>query len=72
MLTRERAAYLWSKRGLQCTIPRSFAEKFECNPVLYEDGLTRNENDHVHIVWDTMDGSSCWQDAFHKIRKGKV
>ena len=71
MLTQTRAKYLWSIRGIQNSIPHAFAHKFECNPVLRDDGLTKNEDDHVNILWAEMNGSSCWKDAFHRILRGE-
>lgn len=36
------------------------------------DFLTEDEKNYVRSVWDKMSGSSCWWDAFTKIRQGRA
>lgn len=55
----ERAEEIWSKRGLQ-------------NIVDYNDVMTDGEVSYVHQIWDMMPGYTCWMDAFHRIRLGKI
>ena len=54
----ERAERLWAQRGWQNSLGRS--------------DLTVGESNFVRAVWDTMAGGSCWMDAFHRIRQGKL
>jgi hypothetical protein len=71
MLTRERAEYIWSKRGIQDAIPRSYREACSPHATLYADGLTIDEDAHVRAVWKSMPGWTSWRMAFDRIRRGK-
>lgn len=52
-LTAERLHEIWKKRGIQGDIPK--------------DAMTHEERQEVNALWSTMDGTSCWSDAFHKL-----
>lgn len=53
----ERAEEIWAQRGLEHEVSHA---------------MTDGEDEYVHAVWSTMPGHTCWADAFHRIRLGKV
>lgn len=34
--------------------------------------VTPGEDAYVAALWATMPGTTCWMDAFHRIRRGEV
>ena len=53
----ERADAIWDQRGVQNEV---------------EHAMTNGERAYVAQVWATMAGSTCWDDAFQRIRRGEV
>jgi hypothetical protein len=74
MLTKERAERLWELRGLQCEIPRvtGTTVAYSSSVFTHPEGMTADEDNHVKNVWMDMPGYTCWMDAFHRIRLGRV
>jgi hypothetical protein len=52
----ERAKEIWAARGM-------------CNDI--SRVVTPGEDAYVKLVWDTLDGASCWMSAFYLILNGK-
>lgn len=50
----ERAEEIWAQRGQQHDL---------------FSAMTAGEDEYVRRVWDTLGGTSCWSDAFHRIRQ---
>jgi len=70
MLTQARAQALYEARKPFCSLPYAFAQKGSIEPVLYENGMTEEEDAYVRKLWNTMPGNTCYMDAFNIIRLG--
>jgi hypothetical protein len=56
VLTQERAREVWEKRAIQNRVDHL---------------VTPEEDACVRRLWETMPGTTCWMDAFHRIRLGR-